>query len=67
MTEQEQLNITTVNEWSLDFADDWKKFELMKFSDGEVNFEITEIDSKKRVNFNIKKEQKEYLIKWLQS
>ena len=60
----EELNITEVNEWSLDFQDDWKKLELMKFADGSLEIECIE-DHHNRISFNLSKDQKEYLIKWL--
>ncbi|GAF78789.1 unnamed protein product [marine sediment metagenome] len=67
MSEQDELNITEVNKWSLDFVGDHKKLELMKFADGTFEIEIESGSYGENMTFNLSKDQKEYLIKWLQS
>jgi len=62
MTKQE-LNIQTLNNYSLEFKDDFSRLFIQRFEDGEI--EITHKLIDKSMDFKLSKDQKELLVKWL--
>lgn len=65
MTDEEKkaLHIACVNESDLTIRGKWKTIELMKYSDGDVEFEMT--DGSERVTYIFDKAQIEFLVNWL--
>jgi hypothetical protein len=61
--EKEALHITYVSESDLIIRGKWKTIELIKYSDGDVEFEMT--DGRERITYIFDKAQIEFLAKWL--
>ncbi len=61
--EKEALHIACVSESDLTIRSKWKTIELIKYSDGDVEFEMT--DGGERATYIFDKAQIEFLAKWL--
>jgi len=61
--EKEALHIACVSESHLTIRGKWKKIELMKYDDGDVELEIE--DGSERITYIFDKEQIYFLVKWL--
>lgn len=61
--EKEALHIACVSESDLTIRGKWKTIELIKYSDGDVEFEM--IDGSERISYIFDKAQIEFLAKWL--